>query len=196
MALEQITNKILDDAKSQAQAILKEAEDKASAILSEANKECEKLQNDFALRLKDEEADIYKKAAIIGKLDVAKIELQGKRDLIGATNALALQKLRSLPEGEYLAFVARLLDQISADGVVRVGKGEKFLTKDWLATYCEGKGRQITFSSEIGNFVGGFVFYAEDKAYDLSFAMLLKNYNEKCEATVVKHLFDSLQSAK
>ena len=58
------------------------------------------------------------------------------------------------------------------------------------------KNKKISISENQGNFVGGLIFYTENKAYDLSFEMLLKNYNEKCESTVVKHLFDSLQAVK
>ena len=196
MALEQITNKILYDAKQEAEAILKEAKDKASAIEAEANNECEKIKDSFAVRFKDEEAEIYRKTDIVGKLDTAKIELQGKRDLIAAANALALQKLQSLAKNDYLAFVESLLAKIDSDGEIMLGNGEKHLTKTWLANYCKQSGKKITISDQKGNFTGGFVFYTENKAYDLSFEMLLKNYNEKCEATVVKHLFDSLQTVK
>lgn len=196
MALENITNKILNDAKLDAEAILKEAKDKVSAIENEANIECEKIKNDFATRFKDEEAEIYKKTAIVGKLDIAKIQLQGRRDLIAATNALALQKLQSLSESDYISFVVKLLDKIDSDGTIMLGNNEKYLTSAWLSNYCEQKGKNINISEQKGNFNGGFVFHTENKAYDLSFEMLLKNYNEKCESTVVKHLFDSLQAVK
>ena len=196
MALEQITNRILDDAKQEAETILKEAKDRVTAIEAEANAECEKIKSDFVVRFKDEETEIYKTSAIVGKLDVAKIQLQGKRDLIAATNALALQKLQSLKKNEYLEFMTKLLDKIDADGVMMLGNEEKYITKKWLADYCKQKGKEISISEKQSNFVGGFIFYTENKTYDLSFEMLLKNYNEKCESTVVKHLLDSLQTAK
>ena len=196
MALEQITNKILNDAKQEAETILKEAKDKVAAIEAEANAECEKIKNDFVVRFKDEETEIYKTSAIVGKLDTAKIELQGKRDLIAATNGLALKNLQSLAENDYLAFVSKLLDKIDADGVIMLGNGEKYITQTWLDGYCKQKNKKISISENQGNFVGGLIFYTENKAYDLSFEMLLKNYNEKCESTVVKHLFDSLQAVK
>ena len=105
MSLAQITEKIRNDAQKEADEILSKAKAQAEAITSKAEKECAGIQEGFDERFGAERPEIIKRREIVADIDVSKMMLSAKRELIEDVYRGTLEKMKALPKGQ----VPRLL---------------------------------------------------------------------------------------
>ena len=193
MSLAQITEKIKNDAQKEADEILSKAKGQAEVITQKSGKECDEIRADFDARFEAEHPEIIKRREIGANLDVEKMKLRAKRDLIADVYRQALVKMAELPKDEYLGFCARLLDEAvsTRDEKVLVGRGEKYIDGEWLASYNCEHGSTLELSEEKADIAGGFILLRGRTSIDCSWDMLVKVLQEKQEADVVKRLFPS-----
>lgn len=193
MSLAQITEKIRNDAQKEANEILSKAKAQAASITKKAGEECDGIKADFDARFEAERPEIMKRREIVANLDVAKMQLRAKRDLIQDVYNGALAKLAALPTKEYVGFCSRLLDEavVSRDEKLIVKSGEKHITAKWLASYNDAHDTKLALSDEKADIAGGFILVRGRTRIDCSWDMLLKVLQEKQESDVVKRLFPS-----
>ena len=131
MSLAEIKAKIESEAKSESQRIIDAAREEIVAIQKKTSDEIAKIESQYAERLKREEPEILRRREIVGHLDVQKIELGVKQELIDEAFVQALKTLQTLPQGKYLDFVKGLLRKAagSGKGEVIIGSNEKFITE-------------------------------------------------------------------
>lgn len=191
MSLAQITEKIKNDAQKEADGILAKAKEQAELITQKAGQQCDEIKAGFDAKFEAEHPEILRRREIVANLDVEKMKLRAKRDLITDVYREALEKMKVLPKDEYLDFCARLLNEGSSthDEKLIVGKDEKYLTPEWLGVYNDTHGTRIEFSDERADIAGGFILSRGRISVDCSWEMLLKVSQEKQEDDVVKRLF-------
>ncbi|HIT04856.1 MAG TPA: hypothetical protein IAC22_10160 [Candidatus Caccocola faecipullorum] len=193
MSLAQITEKIRNDAQKEADEILSKAKAQAEAITSKAEKECAGIQEGFDERFGAERPEIIKRREIVADIDVSKMMLSAKRELIEDVYRGALEKMKALPKDKYLAFCADLLDGgvTTKDELVVVGDGEKYIDAAWLDSYNASHGTKLALAGEKADIAGGFILRRGRISVNCSWEMLLKVSQEKQESDVVKRLFPS-----
>ena len=101
MSLAQITEKIRNDAQKEADEILAKAKAQAEALTSRAERECAEIQAGFDDRFGAERPEIMKRREIVANIDVSKMMLSAKRELIEDVYRGALEKMKALPKDEY-----------------------------------------------------------------------------------------------
>jgi len=86
-----------------------------------------------------------------------------------------------------------LLDQAVETGQeeILLGESEKKITKEWINTYNDKKGKKLVLSKDKLPISGGFVLRNENISTNCSFEMLLNWIREDLEADVVKRLFSA-----
>lgn len=193
MSLAQITEKIRNDAQKEADEILSKAKAQADSITQKAGKECDEIKSGYEARFEAERPEIIKRREIVAHLDVRKMMLRSKRDLISDVYREALEKLKSLPEKEYLEFCTRLLDEgaTTREEKVIIGRNEKYINKDWLDAYNNNHGAKLELAEDRADISGGFILSRGRTSVNCSWDMLLKVSQEKQESDVVKRLFPS-----
>lgn len=193
MSLAQITEKIKSDAQKEADEIISKAKAQAELITQKAGQDCDEIKAGFDSKFAAEHPEILKRREIVADLDVEKMHLRAMRDLIGDVYAKALAEMKNLPDGEYLDFCARLLDEgvKSRDEKVTLGKHEDRITQEWLRVYNEQHDTRLELAEERGDFEGGFILEKDRISVNCSWEMLLKVLQEKQESDVVKRLFPS-----
>lgn len=193
MSLAQITEKIRNDAQKEADEILAKAKAQAEALTSRADRECAEIQAGFDDRFGAERPEIMKRREIVANIDVSKMMLSAKRELIEDVYRGALEKMKALPKDEYLAFCTNLLDGAvsTKDEQVVVGEDEKYIDGAWLDSYNAGHGTKLAFADERAEISGGFILRRGRISVNCSWEMLLKVSQEKQESDVVKRLFPS-----
>ena len=193
MSLAQITEKIRNDAQKEADEILSKAKAQADFITQKAGQECDEIKAGFDARFEAERPEIMKRREIVANLDVEKMMLRAKRDLIEDVYRGGLAKMAELPKDEYLNFCASLLDEAvsSRDEKVTVGAGEKYIDREWLDAYNGEHGSNLELSEERADIAGGFILVRGRTSIDCSWDMLIKVLQEKQESDVVKRLFPS-----
>ena len=101
MALADIRKKIEQDAANEAAKLLDEAKAQAAALEKEAEAEIAKSKAYYDGMFAEEAPEVRRRAQIIANLDVKKISLGAKQELIGKAFDGALDRLCSLDDGKY-----------------------------------------------------------------------------------------------
>jgi V/A-type H+-transporting ATPase subunit E len=193
MSLAQITEKIEQDARAEAQKILDRAKEQEAEVKSASDAEVRKLEETAQGRFDRERPEIFKRRDIVARLDVNKLRLGAQRRLIQDVFDGALEKLKSLDKNGYAAFCKALLKKAAQEGQgeLVLAKKEKYLDKAWLDKFNAENGTNISLSEERGDFSGGFVLNNGRIDINCSWEMLMQAAQEKLETEVVKRLFPS-----
>ncbi len=193
MSLAEIKAKIDSEAKSESQRILDAAREEIVTIQKKTSDEITKMESQYAERLKKEEPEILRRREIVGHLDVQKLELGVKQELIADAFVQALKTLQTLPQGKYLDFAKGLLRKasVSGKGEVLVGNNEKYITEQWLSTYNQENKSELTLGKNRIAISGGFVLRQGDVDTNCSWDMLLRWIHDDIEANVVSRLFSA-----
>ena len=105
--IEKITARIAQDAQAEAGRLLAEAEAKAQAIRADAQAQAREEAGGIVER---------GRAAAAERLERRKLELAAKQEVLGEAFDLALEKLCTLPEKEYISLLTKLALEASASG--------------------------------------------------------------------------------
>lgn len=106
--IEKITGQIGADAQKEIDALLQQAREQAAEITSRYEAQA-RAQAEAILSRGERDAAARKERLVdAARLEGRKALLQAKQDMVGRAFDLALEKLSSLPEEEYVALLARL----------------------------------------------------------------------------------------
>ena len=193
MSLAQITEKIKQDAQAEAGKILDAARENADAVSKKAQESCEAIKADFKARFEAERPEIFRRREIVAKLDINKMQLQAKRDLIAEVYKTALEQFKALPKEEYLGFFEKLLDTLGAkEGELQLSADEKYIDKAWVDAYNKKTGATLVLSEEKAAISGGFILEQDRIISNCSLDMLLQVAQEQKETDVIKRLFQTV----
>jgi V/A-type H+-transporting ATPase subunit E len=199
MATENITAKILADAKEKAQELLAEAEGKVKEILESARTEAQQLDE----KLGREAADRAKKEATriisLAEMEEKKRILEEKIVILEDAFRKALEHLRSRPEIEYRQTMKELILGSVDHGdeeVVVARKDKERLTQDFLNSINDelrkaGRKGQLTLAGEYGDFGGGVLLKRDRVETWCSLEVLLNTMKGDLEMQIAELLFKS-----
>ncbi|NLV82552.1 MAG: hypothetical protein GXZ18_06085 [Synergistaceae bacterium] len=195
MSLEQITEKIKNDAIREAEKVLAKAKSKASEITDKGAKENDAIKDSFAKRFAKEKPEILRRREIVAKLDVKKRMLHSQRNLIQDVYDSALDEMKAFSKNDYLKLCESLLNQSvsSKKEEVLVAENEKFIDEAWINEYNEKKNTNLVISKDNIDISGGFILRSGKIRTNCSWDMLLQVAQEKNESEVVKRLFPSTE---
>lgn len=191
MSLAQITEKIEQDARVEAEKILACAREQEIKITHDAQVEISKIEAAAKLRFDRERPEIFHRRDIVAKLDVGKLMLAAERKLIQDVFDGALKKLCELGKNDYLAFCERLLKQAveTGDEVMEISSHEQYIDKAWLDAFNSKNATKISLSDKRLDIAGGFLLNKKRICINCSWEMLVQAAQEKLETEVVKRLF-------
>lgn len=192
MSLADIKKKIESDAIAEAGKILGRAKEQAAQVAAEADREIAAIRSSYEQRFEAEQPEILRRREIVANLDVKKLNLGAKQQLVDDVYSGALDKLSSISSDKYVAFIESMLDKAikgKDKATITVGKGEKYITKDWIKGYNEKRKVSIVLSDVKAPMSGGFILSHEKVSENASFEMLVRWLRDDLEADVVKRLF-------
>ena len=191
MALADIRKKIEQNAADEAARLLGAAKEQAAALNSSTDAEISKSKKYYDGLYEAEAPEVRRRAQIVANLDVNRIKLGAKQELIGKTFEGALSNLAALPADKYLAFVETLLDQavISGDEELVVAPGEKFVNQAFIDKYNAAKGKNLTIAADTRKMSGGFILRSGKISTNCSFDKLINWLKDDLESDVTARLF-------
>lgn len=188
MSTELVVERILCDAKAEADAIVKEAELKAEKILADASARSEKLRLETEEETKAKCASILEKKGAGARLDGAKLFLKEKRKVIDALYDEALSRLLELSKEESVTLVVRLLEKYAEAGdVIVFAKNFPYESEIKIHPVIQAKG--LTISSERLPLSGGLRLLGKKCDKDLSFGALLMADRDEYQSALAEKLF-------
>ena len=158
---EKIIAHIQADAKAQADAILAQAEAKCAEIRETYEQQAKEA---YAERIRagvKSNQDRLDSMDRLTKMEGRKAILALKQEMVGESFDLAVDKLVSLPEAQYVAFLAKLAAKASVTGdeeIVLNARDRKAVgAKVVEAANTKLGGGRLTLSKETGDFKGGLI---------------------------------------
>ncbi|HOO63696.1 MAG TPA: V-type ATP synthase subunit E family protein [Synergistaceae bacterium] len=195
MALADIKEKILAEAKKEKDSVLGEAKKEQEQILAGAKKVAGATKKENDEKLQKEIPLVVKRREAVAGLDVRKYMLSAKRELIEKAFEASAQNIEKLPKEKYLAFMNTLLEGAVESGneEVLLGEEETLLDASWIEAFNEKTGKKITLAKEkTPRGKRGFVLRNNLIEVNCTIRTLLRSVRDDLEADVAKRLFANL----
>ncbi len=180
--------RILSDARSEAEAMLKAAEEKAAALKSETFARASALKKETEEEMKAYSLSVHEKKAASARLESSKILLKEKRKVIDRVYDLALLRLVHLDKESCLLMSERLLNEYAEEGD-EIFFAENFPYADAVKILPVVLERKLKISSQRVKISGGFKLVGIRSDKDLSYDALLAADRERNQAALALEIF-------
>ena len=195
MEAEQVVEKILADARAEADKIKKQADDKETdeqAKLSEQLDEYKKQTEILAQKAgKDEKSHILAAA----RMNIVKEYLAEKRKILDEVFEQARRQLQNLPDAEYHALIKKLLLDAVETGDEEVivdtneGRISEELIKEINQQLSSDRKSSLKLSDQRQNIGAGFILSRGKIKTNVSIEVLLDQARKELEIQLAKELF-------
>jgi len=198
MAVEDILKKIEDETEKACSAVISEAEAEAAKITAGYEKEAQELREKLLERAKTRAEEEEKRLVVNEELALRKALLAKKGEVLAGVYAKAKERIKSLPEKEYLDIVSSLIikNAVSGREEIVVPSGQRALFDDsFLSRIKEafGEGAAFSISSEDGDFEWGILLREGKREVNLTLEVLFDQVIETVEPRIAEELFESKQ---
>jgi vacuolar-type H+-ATPase subunit E/Vma4 len=195
MGAEEVVEKILADAKAEAEGIKKQAEEKEAA---EQAKLAEKLdeykkQTDILAQKAGKDKKLHLLAA--ARMDIAKEYLAEKRKILDEVFAQAQMQLQNLPDEDYHKFMTKLMLEVveTGDEEVIIDNNETRIDQEFIKQINRKLGPgykgNLRLADERQNIGGGFILRRGRIKNNVSLKVLLAQARKELEIELAKGLF-------
>lgn len=187
MALQEICDRIIADARSEAEQIMTTAQSGAERISAEAAARIEQADREAQTELDAKVRGITAGYAASARLEGNKIMLAAKRKVLDGVFARVLEKLLSLEKDEYIALCERLIEAYAEEGDVLIF-ADNFPYKKEVASLKRVQELKIrtSFSETCTD---GMLLRGKSSDKDLSFTSLVGQYRDGHEAETASEIF-------
>ncbi|MHC4792032.1 MAG: V-type ATP synthase subunit E [Planctomycetota bacterium] len=197
MDAEQVTEKILADAKAEADKIANEAKEKENAEQAGLKKQLEDYNERTQTLAKKAGEDKQAHILAAARMDIAKEYLAQKRKILDEVFREARQKLQNLPDEEYHDLMTRLILKAveTGDEEVIVDNNETRINQNFIKQINRKLGTgykgNLRLASEKQSLGGGFVLRRGKIKNNVSFEVLLAQARKELEIELAKELFEN-----
>jgi len=197
MTIKDISEKIISDAKIQADKIIAQAEDNANNITNKGKKEADNIKKTILYKINQEASLKKSKILTEANLGVKKTILLEKQKIMEDIFGNALESILKLGNKDYQSFIKKLiLDNIEkGDETIFIGHLDKNrISKDFIEDInkeikAKGKKGELKLSDSYLPIKGGIIIGSGAIRKNVSLELLLKNVREESETQISKILF-------
>ena len=188
MSEQAIIDKIIADAREEAQAIISDAEKKAEGTIAAASLRAEKRKQGEKAAAETRAESILEGKAATARLDCAKILLGEKRAVIDEVYARALKEMQELGKAEAVHLIEKLLENFAEEGD-EVMFADNFKYVQEAAKLDIVKEKKLKISAKKAHIDGGLLLVGKTSDKDLSFGALLAADREEHQAEIASKIF-------
>ena len=195
MEAEQVIEKILADAKAEAQRILKDAAEKQAAEQTDFDEQLNEYNEQTDARAQKAAEDKKMHLLAAARMDIAKHFLAEKRSILDEVFADAREQLQSLPDDQYKALMIKLMLEAveTGDEEVIVDPNESRIDEDLINQVNArlndfGKGN-LTLADHRQDITAGFILKREKIKTNVSIDVILARARKELEIELARDLF-------
>ena len=118
--IEKIAAKIAQDAQAEIQKLMAETDEKVKAIQEDAQAQAQQEANEIVERGRSAAGERLQRLSSAAQMERRKLELAAKQEVLSEAFALALEKLCTLPEKDYINLLTKLALEASSSGKERL----------------------------------------------------------------------------
>ena len=190
---EKIIAHIKADADAQVNAILAQAEQQCAGIRGDFDKQAAALYDERLRAGVKETQDKVDGEARIARMEGRKELLAAKQELVSRSFRKAQEQIVSLPEEQYVAFLAKLAAQASVTGeekIVLNARDRKTIGEKLVkAANARLKNGRLTLAEETGDFAGGLILRRGSIEANCTVELLVELSRSELSAQVAEILF-------
>lgn len=194
---EKIRERILEEARKQAEANIQEAKKEAEKIIHSSEEEARKKQKQIIDRAFKEAAERKKRLIAVAELEGRKEKLKAKQDMIEEVFTKTIERLNSLSDEEYENILVDMIINSVRSGDEEIILSEKDRNRlsykfvENINNRLREKGLKgnIALSNQTRNINGGFILKKGDVEINNSFDAIIKMKRDELEEIVVAELF-------
>ncbi len=190
---EKIIAHIQADAKSQADAILAEAEKQCEAIRADYDKKAAQVYAEKVRTGTKACQDQVDSVQRIARMEAKKALLSVKQEMVAKSFDQAQELLTSLPEEQYVAFLAKLAARASVSGdeeiVLNARDREAVGEAVVKAANALLKGGKLSLSERTGSFAGGLILSRGNVEANCTAELLVELCRGEMSAEIADMLF-------
>jgi V/A-type H+-transporting ATPase subunit E len=198
--LDNLSSKIVEDAKIKAEAILKEAKDNGTSMINNKVKGAKILEIQMLEKAKIEASTAKQRIISSTKLTVRNEKLIAMQEIIDKVFQGALQELLEMNDKEYLDLIKRYLlsmeiagnEELILPAKFRNVFSDEYLSEINVALKLSGKIGDMRLSSEDRNVNSGFIVIKNGIEINNTFENLVSSLRDELEAEIVKELFNDI----
>lgn len=190
--IEKITQLIESDAQAEIDRILGDARDEAQRIAADYREQADAEAAELAAKNEKAAAEREERLVSVAQMEARKVTLGAKQEMVGKVYIRALEKLRAMPDEQYVAVLADLLIQASSSGceeVVFSKEDRERVGKAAVEKANAASGKKLTLSAETRPIEGGFVLKNQNVEVNCAFDTLVRLQKAETAGAVVKKLF-------
>lgn len=193
----QVVEKILADARTEAEKIKQDAQAKEDAEQAKLSEQLGEYKKQTELLTKKAGEDEKSHILAAARMNIAKDYLAEKRKILDEVYELARQQLQNLPDEEYRALIKKLLLNTveTGDEEVIVDKSESRIDNDFIKQINRELGpdykSSLKLSGKRQNLGAGFILTRGKVKTNVSIKVLLEQTRKELEIQLAKELFES-----
>ncbi|PQQ65585.1 V-type ATP synthase subunit E [Acetivibrio saccincola] len=195
--INKIKERILEEARLQAEETVKRAEEEASEIINSAKKEAEELKKQIIDKANSEALEVKKRLKAGAELEARKQRLQAKQEVVEEAFSQTIKKLNSLPDDQYFSIIVDLIvNSASNDSgeIILSGRDKERLPSDFEEKVNKNLSSKrssgnFTISDETRDINGGFILKMGNVEINNSFDAIIRMKRNEIEADVIASLF-------
>lgn len=190
---EKIIAHIQADAKSQADAILAEAEKQCEAIRADYDKKAAQVYAEKVRTGTKACQDQVDSVQRIARMEAKKALLSVKQEMVAKSFDQAQELLTSLPEEQYVAFLAKLAARasVSGDEEIVLNERDREAVGEAVVKAANAllKGGKLSLSERTGSFAGGLILSRGNVEANCTAELLVELCRGEMSAEIADMLF-------
>lgn len=192
-----LINKILDEAKLKSQDIIKSAKEEEEKIVQNKLQEANSLKAEMLEKAKLEASTKKSRILSNAELKVRNENLAAKQEVISKVLDTAMEELSSMSKEEYLSYIkGKILSlDINEDmNIILNSKGKEIVSNEFVEyvnkTLLEkDKKWKVVISEETRDFKGGFILEKNGIEINNTFEALINSMKDELEYDIANVLF-------
>lgn len=192
MSIENITGKILDDAKEYAEKVMADAKNQETSILENANKQAESIVKSYTEKSIADAEIIKSRKKSVAELESRKIKLGARQKAVSIAFDKAIDKIADFQDDEYISFLVKMYEQVTIEGGEiclnekdRQRVGEKLVT----AINDGSKKEKVKLSEDKISAKGGFILRKGSIEINATLETLIHSVKEDATGQIAEILF-------
>ncbi len=194
--IEKITQRIETDTQAEIDRILGDARAEANGIADRYQAQADNEAAELAVKNKKAAAEREERLVSTAQMEARKVGLTAKQEMVEKAYDLALEKLCSMPDEQYVKAVADLLVQAAPNGrgAVIFAPAEKERIGEAAVRAANERldGGKLTLAEETRPLKGGFILSDGKVEVNCSFDTLVRLQKTETAGEVAKRLFSEI----
>lgn len=184
--LDAIRDKILAEAKKNAQLINDETASEIDIVIAETKSKTEAIAAKAIAQAEKEEINYKKRIDSLSALETRKIILAAKQDIIDDVINKAILSLKNMPHKEKIDLYIEILRKVVIGGeTIQFNKTDSGFADE----IQKALPFPVKINPENGNFTGGMIVVRDTVEINMTFEMIAKQYRSELVAIAADSLF-------